>query len=66
MVDFSVECASGGQHSGEVGGIVPETFRVLRHILDKIDDTLTGRVAELFQSPLPDWKLLEAQEVAKS
>lgn len=48
MVDFTVSCATGGYHSGEVGGIVPETFRILREILDRIDDTKTGRVCDLF------------------
>lgn len=30
MVDFKVEIGKAGYHSGEVGGIVPETFRVVR------------------------------------
>jgi hypothetical protein len=32
--------------------------------LDRIDDTLTGKVAEVFQSPIPEWKIKEASEVA--
>ena len=48
MVDFKVECASGGYHSGEVGGIIPETFRVVRALLDRIDDTKTGKVVSEF------------------
>ena len=64
MVDIQVECAISGYHSGEVGGIVPETFRVIRSLLDRVDDTLTGRVVDLFQSPIPEWKQKEAEEVA--
>lgn len=48
MVDLQVECAISGYHSGEVGGIVPETFRIIRSLLDRVDDTLTGRVNEVF------------------
>jgi hypothetical protein len=64
MVDLQVECALSGYHSGEVGGIVPETFRVVRALLDRVDDTLTGKVAAAFQSPIPEWKIKEANEVA--
>ena len=64
MVDLQVECAMSGYHSGEVGGIVPETFRVIRSLLDRVDDTLTGRVVDLFQSPIPECKQKEAEEVA--
>lgn len=66
MVDLKVECSTSGYHSGEVGGIVPETFRIIRALLDRIDDTKTGRVVEVFQSPLPEWKIIEAQQVAAS
>jgi len=38
MVDLEVEAAKGGYHSGEVGGIVPETFRIVRALLDRLDD----------------------------
>ncbi len=64
MVDLQVSCCVGGYHSGETGGIIPETFRVLRTLLDRIDDSLTGRVCETFQSPLPEWKLKEAEYIA--
>ena len=40
------------------------TFRVVRALLDRVDDTLTGKVAEVFQSPIPEWKIKEASEVA--
>jgi len=64
MVDVQVECAKGGYHSGEVGGIVPETFRVLRVLLDRLDDVETGKVASEFQPELPEWKVNEAKELA--
>lgn len=66
MVDLKVECAASGYHSGEVGGIVPETFRIVRELLDRIDDPKTGKVVDAFQSELPDWKVKEAIEVVRS
>jgi hypothetical protein len=30
IVDLEVHAAKNGYHSGEVGGIVPETFRIVR------------------------------------
>ena len=48
MADLTVQAAKGGYHSGEVGGVVPETFRVVRNLLDRLDDTKTGRVNDDF------------------
>jgi acetylornithine deacetylase/succinyl-diaminopimelate desuccinylase-like protein len=42
MVDFKVTIGKDGYHSGEVGGVVPETFRVVRQLLDRVDDSVTG------------------------
>ncbi|HEX4701100.1 MAG TPA: M20/M25/M40 family metallo-hydrolase [Pseudonocardiaceae bacterium] len=33
-----------GQHSGIAGGIIPSTFRVLRQLLDRVEDPVTGEV----------------------
>ncbi len=33
-----------GQHSGGVGGIVPSSFRILRELLDRLEDSATGEV----------------------
>lgn len=54
-----------GYHSGEVGGIVPETFRILRTLLDRLDDPKTGKVIDDLHIPLPDWKKAEAEFMAK-
>ncbi|HEX5401122.1 MAG TPA: M20/M25/M40 family metallo-hydrolase [Pseudonocardiaceae bacterium] len=34
----------GGLHSGVAGGIVPSSFRVLRGLLDRLEDSATGQV----------------------
>ena len=47
-----------------VGGIIPETFTVIRALLDKIDDPTTGEVHSDFQSLIPEWKVKEAETLA--
>lgn len=33
-----------GVHSGDASGVVPSSFRVLRQLLDRIEDPVTGRI----------------------
>ena len=33
-----------GVHSGEASGVVPSIFRIIRQLLDRIEDATTGRV----------------------
>lgn len=46
IIDLTVEAVIGGYHFGEVGGIVPETFRVARILLVRLDDSATGQPME--------------------
>jgi len=64
-LDVNIQIGINGYHSGEVGGIVPETFRVLRMLLDRLDDPKTGKVIDALHCPLPDWKREEADFMAK-
>ncbi len=41
---LSVEITEEGRHSGAVGGVIPSTFRIARHLLDRIEDSSTGEV----------------------
>jgi len=65
ILDVNIQVGVNGYHSGEVGGIVPETFRILRTLLDRLDDPKTGKVADELHVPLPDWKREEADFMAK-
>ena len=33
-----------GAHSGEAGGVVPSSFRVLRALLDRLESSATGEI----------------------
>jgi acetylornithine deacetylase/succinyl-diaminopimelate desuccinylase-like protein len=39
-----VDVLTEGIHSGEASGIVPSSFRVIRQLLDRVEDAATGRV----------------------
>jgi acetylornithine deacetylase/succinyl-diaminopimelate desuccinylase-like protein len=39
-----VEVLTEGVHSGDASGLVPSSFRVLRHVLDRLEDSATGRL----------------------
>ncbi len=41
---LSVEVTNEGRHSGAVGGVIPSTFRIARHLLERIEDASSGEV----------------------
>jgi acetylornithine deacetylase/succinyl-diaminopimelate desuccinylase-like protein len=44
QVNFTVSVLDSGQHSGMASGIVPSSFRVVRALLDRVEDSATGEV----------------------
>lgn len=61
ILDMTVQCGVDAYHSGEVGGIVPETFRIVRQLLDRLDNSETGEVCPELLVETPDWKIKEAE-----
>jgi len=53
IIDMTVELGKAAYHSGEVGGIVPETFRIVRQLLNRLDDPVTGEVMKELQMEVP-------------
>lgn len=43
-VDLTVRVLKNGMHSGDGSGIVPSSFRIIRQLIDRIEDVNTGRV----------------------
>ncbi len=41
---LTVEVLEQGAHSGQASGIVPSSFRILRQLLDRVEDSATGEV----------------------
>jgi len=44
MATLTVRVLSAGVHSGIASGIVPSSFRILRELLDRVEDSATGRI----------------------
>jgi len=51
--NLTVEVLREGVHSGDASGVVPSSFRIIRALLDRIEDPETGEVVEAFQVPVP-------------
>ena len=62
---LTVQILHEGVHSGEASGIVPSSFRILRQLLDRIEDSATGRVLlpELHVQ-IPDERTMQATATA--
>ena len=43
-VDVRVDVLERGQHSGSASGVVPSSVRILRQLLDRIEDASTGEI----------------------
>jgi acetylornithine deacetylase/succinyl-diaminopimelate desuccinylase-like protein len=54
-----------GVHSGDAGGVVPSSFRVARQLLDRVDDSRTGKTKlAAFESDVPDERVAQARVAA--
>lgn len=54
-----------GAHSGLASGIVPSSFRIIRTLLDRIEDSSTGRVLiPEFAADVPESRVAQARVVA--
>ncbi len=54
-----------GVHSGDAGGVVPPPLRVLRRLLDRLEDPDTGRlVADAFHTEIPAERIAQAKAAA--
>jgi len=66
MGNLTVRVLTEGVHSGSASGIVPSSFRVLRHLLSRIEDEATGKMtlADLFVA-IPQDRKTQADAAAK-
>src|SRR6266481_3230720 len=63
---LTVEVLSEGVHSGAASGIVPSSFRILRQLLERVEDSRTGQILPRdFHVEIPRERMAEAREVAK-
>ena len=64
--NLTVEVLTEGVHSGDASGIVPSSFRILRILLDRLEDASTGRIIpDWLHAEVPPDRLAEATETAR-
>ena len=62
---LKVEVLTEGVHSGDASGLVPSSFRILRQVLDRLEDSKTGRLLPAsFHCEVPPERLAQAQATA--
>ena len=62
---LKVEVLTEGVHSGDASGLVPSSFRILRHVLDRLEDSKTGRLLPAsFHCEVPAERLAQARATA--
>jgi acetylornithine deacetylase/succinyl-diaminopimelate desuccinylase-like protein len=64
--NLTVQVLTEGVHSGDASGIVPSSFRILRSLLDRLEEATTGRIRpEWLHVDIPQHRLAEARRTAE-
>ncbi len=67
QLEIRVDVLTEGIHSGAGGGVVPSSFRLLRQLLDRIEDPATGEVlAEACNVEIPPVRRREADMLVET
>ena len=62
---LTVEVLTEGVHSGDASGIVPSSFRIARHLLDRLEDSATGWIRpSSFHAQIPPERVEQAGAAA--
>ncbi len=62
---LKVEILTEGVHSGDASGLVPSSFRIMRQVLDRLEDSTSGRLLPAsFHCEVPSERLAQAQATA--
>ena len=62
---LKVEVLTEGVHSGDASGLVPSSFRIMRQVLDRLEDSASGRLLPAsFHCEVPPERLRQAQATA--
>ncbi len=62
---LKVEVLTEGIHSGDASGLVPSSFRILRQVLDRLEDSKTGELLpESFHCEIPASRIEQTRATA--
>jgi len=63
---LEVSVLTEGVHSGAASGIVPSSFRILRTLLDRIEDAASGRMIDALHVPIDAQTRADARSLVES
>jgi acetylornithine deacetylase/succinyl-diaminopimelate desuccinylase-like protein len=63
-IDLTVQVLNEAIHSGEGTGIAVDSFMIVRNLLDRIEDSSSGKVIDEFQVEIPKNRIEECRKVA--
>jgi len=62
---LKVQVLTEGVHSGDASGLVPSSFRIMRQVLDRLEDSKTGRLLpQSFHCEIPAERVEQARATA--
>jgi len=65
-VELTVSVLERGQHSGTASGVVPSSFRVLRQLIERVEDSATGEVlVPQLYAEIPEVHVAAARAIAE-
>ena len=63
---LKVQILTEGVHSGDASGLVPSSFRIMRQVLDRLEDSKTGTLLpQSFHCEIPAERLTQAKATAQ-
>lgn len=63
---LKVQILTEGVHSGDASGVVPSSFRIMRQVLDRLEDSKNGRVLpESFHCEVPADRMAQIRATAE-
>src|SRR3954471_18928731 len=63
---LKVQVLTEGVHSGDSSGLVPSSFRIMRQVLDRLEDSKSGRLLpDSFHCEIPGERLEQAKATAQ-
>ena len=65
--ELTVQVLDEGVHSGDASGVVPSSFRIMRQLLDRIEDASTGEIIiDALHVDIPESRIQQAKQAANS
>ena len=62
---LDVQILTEGQHSGAAGGIVPSSFRIVRQLIERVENAQSGALHKLLHVDVPEQVIKDAHAVAQ-